>query len=201
MKLAVFGGTFNPVHVGHLQVAKNVLRAGLVERVRFVPARVPPHKGGADLAPGADRLAMLRLAIAGMPACEVSPIEIAREGPSYTADTLAEIAAGRKGEEIGFILGSDNFAQVGSWARFEALVGLCEFLVVERPGFPLEIPPPSVAEEFRARLRCRAVPGPTVAVASSTLRRALREGDDVSRWISAPVVAYIRAHRLYGSPA
>ncbi|MCC7517786.1 MAG: nicotinate (nicotinamide) nucleotide adenylyltransferase [Verrucomicrobiae bacterium] len=200
MKLAVFGGTFNPVHAGHLQVAENVLRAGLAARVRFVPAHQPPHKGGVGLALGADRLEMLRRAVEGRAACEVSAIEIERAGPSYTADTLAAISAENGGARLGFILGSDNFIQVGSWARFEALLDLCEFLVVERPGYPTVFPPPNVPSGLRARLRHRPIPGPTLDVASSDLRRRLREGRDVSRWLPAPVLAYIRAHQLYATP-
>lgn len=201
MKLAVFGGTFNPVHSGHLRVAGNLLVAGLADRVLFVPARIPPHKEDSDLARGCDRLEMLRLAIRGTPSFEASPIELAREGRSYTADTLAALAAERAGDSLHFVLGSDNFAEVGKWARFEELVLLCEFLVVERPGFPLLLPPPSVPQALRSALRHRVVPGPTLPVASSDLRRMLRAGEDVSRSLPAPVLEYIRAHRLYSPTA
>lgn len=201
MKLAVFGGTFNPVHSGHLRVAENLLGAGLADRVLFVPARLPPHKADAGLAPAEARLEMVRLAIAGMPACEASELEIGREGPSYTVDTLGALARERPGDDLGFVLGSDNFAEVGGWSRFPELLGLCEFLVVARPGHPLRAPPPSVPPAMVPRLRYRAVPGPTVRVASSELRRMLREGRDVSRWLSPPVLAYIRARKLYGTQA
>lgn len=200
MKLAVFGGTFNPVHAGHLQVVDNILRAALADRVLFMPARIPPHKADAALAPGSDRLEMVRLAIGERAACEASPLEIGREGPSYTADTLRTLASERPGDTLHFVLGSDNFAEVGKWARFEELAGLCEFLVVERPGFPLRLPPPSVPPALRARLRHRMVTGPTVPIASSDLRRMLAAGQDVSRWLPSPVLDYIRGNRLYGSP-
>lgn len=197
MKLAVFGGTFNPVHAGHLRVAENLLAAEFADRVLFVPSRVPPHKGAADLAPGADRLEMVRAAIRGFPLFEASPIEIAREGPSYTADTLAALAAERPADSLHFVLGSDNFAEVGKWVRFEDFVHRCEFLVVERPGFPLLLPPPTVPSALRAALRHRVVPGSTLPVASSDLRRMLRGGEDVSRWLPSAVHDYIRAHGLY----
>ncbi len=200
MKLAVFGGTFNPVHAGHLQVADNLLRVALADRVVFMPARIPPHKADAELAPGADRIEMVRLAIGEREACEVSSIEVGREGPSYTADTLRALASERPGDSLHFVLGSDNFSEVGKWVRFEELAGLCEFLVVERPGFPLRLPPPSVPPSLREKLSYRVVPGPTVSIASSDLRRMLRAGEDVSRWLSPRVLDYIRTRRLYGLP-
>ncbi|MFZ4694519.1 MAG: nicotinate-nucleotide adenylyltransferase [Verrucomicrobiia bacterium] len=200
MKLAVFGGTFNPVHAGHLQVADNLLRVALADRVVFMPARIPPHKADAELAPGADRIEMVRLAIGEREACEVSSIEVRREGPSYTADTLRALASERPGDSLHFVLGSDNFSEVGKWVRFEELAGLCEFLVVERPGFPLRLPPPSVPPSLREKLSYRVVPGPTVSIASSDLRRMLRAGEDVSRWLSPHVLDYIRTRRLYGLP-
>ena len=200
MKLAVFGGTFNPVHAGHLQVADNLLRVALADRVVFMPARIPPHKAEAELAPGADRIEMVRLAIGERVACEVSSLEIGREGPSYTADTLCALASERPSDSLHFVLGSDNFSEVGKWARFEELAGLCEFLVVERPGFPLRLPPPSVPPPLREKLSHRVVPGPTVSIASSDLRRMLRAGEDVSRWLSPRVLDYIRTRRLYGLP-
>jgi nicotinate-nucleotide adenylyltransferase len=200
LKLAVFGGTFNPVHAGHLQVADNLLRVALADRVVFMPASIPPHKADAALAPGADRIEMVRLAIGERETCEVSSLEIGREGPSYTADTLCALASERPSDSLHFVLGSDNFSEVGKWARFEELAGLCEFLVVERPGFPLRLPPPSVLPPLREKLRHRVVPGPTVSIASSDLRRMLRAGEDVSRWLSPRVLDYIRTRRLYDLP-
>ncbi len=144
LNIAIFGGAFNPPHQGHLLVARNALRVASLDRVLFVPSAVPPHKDDGSLAAGPDRLEMVRLAIDGDPQMEVRPIEIERGGISYSVDTALQVQRERPADRLFFIMGSDNFRDVGNWHRAGELMDLCEFLVVERPGCPVVFPPPSL---------------------------------------------------------
>ena len=173
MKIAILGGTFNPVHLGHVMIAENAASSRQLDKVLFIPCASPPHKGSDELFSGEHRLAMLHLAICSDPRFEVSPIEIERGGVSYSVDTVTQMRASHPGDRVFLIVGSDNFPDIGKWRRFDELAALCEFLVIERPGCPLRDPEiPS--------LRYSVFKGPTMAAASSDIRRMIREGKNVS---------------------
>ncbi len=190
MKIAILGGTFNPVHLGHVMIAENAVSSHHLDKVWLIPCASPPHKGCSELLPGEHRLAMLRLAIHGNPRFGVSDIEIERGGVSYSVDTVSQMRASHPGDRIFLIVGSDNLPDIGKWRRFDELASLCEFLVIERPGCPLREPKiPS--------LRYSVFKGPTMEAASSDIRRMIREGKNVSPWLSPSVYDYIRTHHLY----
>lgn len=197
MKIAILGGTFNPVHTGHLRVAENALASAGLDRVILVPCGTPPHKNAGELAGGSHRLAMLRLAIAGNPRLETSDCEIVRGGVSYSVDTVAELRRRSPDDRFSLIVGSDNFHEIGTWRRFGELVTLCDFLVIERPGCPLRLPPASVPAAQLPLLRFEVFQGPTVEIASSGIRDRIREGKNVSPWLAPSVYDYIRQHHLY----
>jgi nicotinate-nucleotide adenylyltransferase len=205
-RVGVLGGTFDPVHYGHLAIAEQVREALALDRVLFVPAALPPHKLDEEVAPAADRAAMVELAIAGNPAFAMSEIELRRVGPSYTSDTLASLAdeAARQGvaRELFFILSVEALAGIGTWHEPRRVLELARLAVVPRPGAPL----PS-SSELEAMLPGgaasldRAVCVETVPLANSAsdVRARVARGGSIRYLVPPAVEAYIRDHRLYRS--
>ncbi|UEN99413.1 nicotinate-nucleotide adenylyltransferase [Acidiferrobacter thiooxydans] len=201
--LGVFGGTFDPVHRGHVAVACALMRALPLSRIVFVPAARPPHRP-TPFADAHHRLAMLRLALAGDPRFDIDEVEYEREGPSYMVDTLATLRA-RHGRPLALILGADAFAGLPAWHRWRRILGLAHIIIVSRPGFDDRLPewvrPRLVrcgadlldADHGRA-LRFTASARPESATA---LRQALADGIAPEAWLPPGVPAYIEAHGLY----
>jgi nicotinate-nucleotide adenylyltransferase len=195
-RIGVLGGTFDPVHNGHLSIA-NALRAALdLERVVWVPAGRPPHKTGQIVSRDRDRLAMLELALAGSATDEISTIDIDRAGPSYTADTL-EILAERFGPaRLFFLMGEDSLRDLPTWHDPERLLRVAELAVAARPGVDANLG--SVARQVPAvQQRVHVVPTEEIAISSSEIRRRARENQSIQGLVPAPVEAYIRDHGLY----
>lgn len=170
MRIGVFGGTFDPPHVGHLIVASDVCDALELDRMIFVPAADPPHKRGRVTASAEARLRMVRAAIAGDPRFEVDDLELRREGASYTVDTLRELTRRHPEAEFFFLVGADQVRQLGSWREPEEIARLACLAVVHRGGEPPEV---------EARLRHRVVPVTRVDLSSTDIRARLREGRTV----------------------
>lgn len=186
MKVGFLGGTFDPIHLGHLRAAETA-REGLgLERVAFVPAGVPPHRG-APLASALDRYAMTALATACQPAFVASDMELRREGPSYTVDTLRAWRCARPHDELVLLLGSDAFADMSGWREVEALRSLCEVAVLARPGD---------ARETGDATTLRVV-GPALDLSSSEIRSRLAEGRSVRYLVPEAVADYITKRGLY----
>jgi nicotinate-nucleotide adenylyltransferase len=194
----VFGGTFDPIHLGHLAAAEEAReQLGLV-KVLFVPSGQPPHKPAAGLSAAAHRYAMTELAVAGNPHFAVSRVEIDRPGPSYTVDTLRLLEGELPEAELYFITGADMLFELSSWKDPDVLLADYHFVAVTRPGWNLrELPPAVRALQARYRERLHIVAAPGVAVSSTELRRRLRRGRSVRYLIPAAVIDYIAAHRLY----
>jgi len=211
----VFGGSFNPIHFGHLLAADEVLEALALDSVLFVPAGSPPHKPASELAPAAHRLEMTRRAVAGHPCFEVSDIEVARRGPSFTVDTLRQLA-GRG--ELFLLLGSESFLDLLSWREPREVAGLARLVVVPRHGTAFDPKAPAAqkvlkelglpgfvgADEDGSRRAAAGAPGGPIVVdavslplSGSELRRRAREGRSLAYRMPDTVVAYIRQHRLY----
>ncbi len=195
-RTAVFGGSFNPIHFGHLVLADDVLEALALDRVVFVPASIPPHKSTADLAPAADRYEMVRLATAGHPRFEVSDIELRRAGPSYTVDTLA--ALGVPAAELFLIVGSETFLDLLTWREPRRIARLARLVVVPRVDSAFD--PESAAAQKVAREIAQeplVVYATSLPISASDLRRRVREGRSIAYRLPASVAAYIRTHGLY----
>lgn len=186
----MFGGTFNPVHLGHLRAAEEVREALSLDRVLFVPARVPPHKGGEPVAPAEVRLELVARAVEGNPGFGVSDAELRREGPSYSVDTLAQMGgAAGPGGELWFLMGADAYREVHTWHRYEDLFGLANVAVMRRPPEDGPLPPPlGMAERFRPSAggfrhgsgrEVRFVDITLLDVSSTQVRRALARGRSV----------------------
>ena len=189
----LLGGSFDPVHNGHLAMVDHVLAHGLVDHVVVVPARLSPHKD-ADGAPIADRLAMVALAFAGRKRVTVDPRETTRDGPSYTVDTLRALAAEHPGDGWRLIIGADNLPGLPRWREAPAILALAEVVVLPRGGAEPRIP------EGLDPARFRLASGFDEPVSSTGIRAMLAAGDLPARDLPAAVAAHIRAHGLYGLP-
>ncbi|HEX3178604.1 MAG TPA: nicotinate-nucleotide adenylyltransferase [Methylomirabilota bacterium] len=211
-RTAVFGGSFNPIHYGHLLLADDLLEILGLDRVLFVPAKHPPHKDPTRLAPAEDRLAMVRLATAGRRGFEVSDIELTRPGPSYTIDTLAALA--RPGETLYLIVGSETFLDLLSWREPRRVAQLARLVIVPRVGSPFDAdsePAQKVLRELGVeggfthvdgdgRVPARGVivsRAASMPISASELRRRVREGRSLAFRLPPAVAQYIADHHLY----
>jgi nicotinate-nucleotide adenylyltransferase len=198
--VGILGGTFDPIHLGHLLIAEEA-REGLgLERVLLVPAAAPPHKPGGMATPAVHRLAMAELAIAGNPSFFVSRLEMDRGGPSWTVDTLAALAADGI-EQPWFIMSAEALAGFPVWREPDRILGLCRLAVVPRGGYePLD--EAWVAVRFPGREdRVRFLAGPLLPISGSVVRRRAAAGRSVRYLVPDAVAAYIADHRLYTDPA
>ena len=187
MRLAIFGGTFDPIHNAHLAVAREAAARFELDRVWLVPAERPPHKHGVTHAPYADRLHMVELACRDEPGLEASSLEQGTVS-SYSIDTIEKVRARlAPGDQLFFLIGADAFAEIESWRRWRDVVRAVEFIVVSRPGHRYDIPPEAAVH----RLETVDLP-----VSSSEIRRKLAAGDDRVD-VPPPVLEYIRARGLY----
>lgn len=219
--VGVYGGTFNPIHVGHLRAAEEAAEALGLARVLFVPSAVPPHKAeGADdaIAPGAERLAWVQLAIADNPRFAADAVEVERGGTSYLVDTLRALRArlAAAGDEPVFLVGSDAFAEMGAWRAPRELLALAHFAVIARPPLragrladwlPAEVRDlVSLAPDGRsgrhrdAGTWLRVVEIAGFDVSASDLRRRLREGRSVRYLLPEPIRAAVLASGIYRAP-
>jgi len=193
--LGVMGGTFDPVHLGHLAVAEEAREVLDLERILFVPAGQPPHKPAGEVISVEHRLAMVELAIADNPAFELSRLEVDRPGPSYTVDTLEELAAG--GDRLTVILSAETFAELPTWHEPERLFDAARVAVAPRWGYPAP-DPDWLAATFPGReSRVSYLEGPRLGVSSTALRARVAAGRSIRYLVPAPVAAYIAANNLY----
>jgi len=198
----VFGGSFDPVHNGHLGLAQAVVDAGLADEVLFVPARRPPHKQGRSLSDGHHRLEMIRLAIENCPAFSVSDIELERsEGLSFTFDTLSVLRQVFPEHGLLFLLGMDSLRDLHSWHRAGELVRHFDFIVYPRPGVSC----PSLAEltdRYGTRMGRKLLAAvkadlPQFPWSATEVREACAQNRDLNRFCPEPVCRYIQTHGLY----
>ena len=191
-RLGVLGGTFDPVHVGHLVAAVDVRHALGLDRMLMVVANRPWQKGHRRLAPAEDRLAVLEAALAGTPGIEASGIELDRPGDTVTADTLEQLAAEDPARELFLVMGADVAADLHTWRRGEVCGRLATLVVVNRAGTPG--PDPAV---LGAGWRVRHVEIPALAVSSSEVRERIASGRPVDFLLPRPAIDLIRARGLY----
>jgi nicotinate-nucleotide adenylyltransferase len=200
MRLGLFGGSFDPVHFGHLILAEFCRENARLDQILFVPAAMPPHKQGLALSPDADRLAMLNLAVAGHESFVVSRLEVDRGGVSYTVETLNAAAHERPDAELFLLMGADMLADLPNWREPAEILRLATPLVVRRagqsdPDFACLAPflPPKRLSELRRQV----VPMPLIEISSSDLRRRVAAGQSIRFQTPRAVEEYIRTHNLY----
>jgi nicotinate-nucleotide adenylyltransferase len=202
MKLGIYGGSFNPIHNGHLILAESVRDALGLQKVIFVPARIPPHKANQELAGPEHRAAMVRQAMYANPRFVMSDIELQREGPSFTIDTIRALRKEHPGDDFFFIIGADTVSELSLWKEIEVLGQLCTIVTGARPGFSAEVfdslegklPP-----EFLRSLREHYVETPLIQISSSTIRQRVREGRSIRHLVPPGVLDHIRTCDLYRS--
>ena len=209
MRLGLIGGTFDPIHNGHLAAAAAAQRTLALDRLRFIPSARPPHRTDTPRASEYHRMQMVTLAVADTPGWEISDLEIAREGPSYTYDTLVTIAQADHlaPAEMFFITGADAFADIATWHRYPDVLDQANFAVVARPGTTLETlrrrvpqlaarmttPQAPVGNEPRIILLAAQTPN----LSSTEIRQRVKRGESIDGLVPAAVAAYIDQNLLY----
>jgi nicotinate-nucleotide adenylyltransferase len=220
MRTGLLGGTFNPIHNCHLQIALEILERFPLDQILFIPSGIPPHKVEPDIPSGAHRLEMTRLALLPYPRLEVSDIEVRRSGPSYSVDTLRVLLPKLEGE-VFFILGVDAFLGIESWKEPEHLLTLCHFIIVSRPEHPFsslgQIPlidpvDPVLLKKIdageidRLTLTPPSIPGAKTLtffkvrpclMSATDVRKRLREGIELKNFLPEAVQSYIMDNNLY----
>lgn len=212
--LGILGGTFDPIHYGHLRLAEELADALKLAEVRLIPGGTPPHRAAPATA-ATHRLAMAALAIVGNARFAVDAREVRRSGPGYTYDTLAELRAEEGAQRpLVLLLGADAFLELATWHRWHELFGLAHVVVAHRPGFPIETwpdrMPQPLAREYEKRLLKQALniytkpaggiaalPIAALDISATMIRRALADGESPRYLLPDPVLDYIRANNLY----
>ncbi|UCC40982.1 MAG: nicotinate-nucleotide adenylyltransferase [Candidatus Aminicenantes bacterium] len=213
-RIGLFGGTFNPIHRGHLRAAETVQKRLLLDKILFIPSYIPPHKESVEIASPFHRLKMVELTLESYPKFLPSSIEIEARGKSYSIITLNKIKKLYPEASIFFILGIDAFLEIDTWKDHEDVLTRCFFVVISRPGYELK-----KAKEFlKGKYKERVVELPktgaegnelpltagifflaidAIDVASTAIREKIRKGDSIKNLVSEPVEAYIRKNRIY----
>lgn len=191
MNIGIFGGTFDPPHIGHLIVAETIQEQLALEMVLFMPAYLPPHKQEGAFASPAHRLRMLQLAIAANPHFKVSDVEIRRGGKSYTIDTLRTLRGLYPGDKLFLIIGTDNLQIFPTWREPEEVLKTSSVVVIDRPGTDRS----TIDNEFVKHVRFVQVP--TIEISGTDVRRRIREGKTIRYLVPDSVGAYIEDNKLY----
>jgi nicotinate-nucleotide adenylyltransferase len=196
VRSGILGGTFDPIHLGHLAAAKAAMECAHLDRVLLVPSAQPPHRGAAQ-APAEDRLAMSRLAVDADTLLEVSDVEVKRGGKSYTVDTLRELHRSFPDDELFLILGWDAARLFRTWHEPEAVSTLASIVIVGRPGMslPTTTDLKAVGMDPNRVVMCLL---PTPDISGSELRRAIAAGKSVAGKVPSAVERYIAEHHVYG---
>lgn len=195
MKTLCLGGSFNPIHHGHLICARAVMERAGYAQVMLIPSSQPPHKPAhANLAPAADRMRMCQLAVHNSATFTVDDLELQRPGPSYTIDTAQELKQARGWPEVHWLIGADMLNYLPKWHRATELVQQVHFIVMARPGFEFDWP--NLPPEYQ-HLRERVVEAPRIDISSTQIRERVRAGLPIDYLTPPAVVQHVRDNRLY----
>jgi nicotinate-nucleotide adenylyltransferase len=203
MRLGLLGGSFDPIHYGHLLLAESCREQCGLDEVWFLPAATPPHKQDRSLTPAAERIEMLELAIGGQGTFRVCRAEVDRGGVSYTVDTLAKLTAEDKSRQLFFLLGADSLDDLPHWREPARICELATIVVVGRPGAPTPnyaVLAPLVSAARLDDIRRHQVEMPPLGLSSSDIRQRVAAGRSIRYRTPRAVEAYIEAHNLYRTP-
>lgn len=190
IRVGILGGTFDPIHNGHLEAADAARRELTLDRIMLLPARTPPHRSAEPRASAFHRFAMAALAATTKPGMEVSDLELHRDGPSYTSITLQQLhAEGYKPSQLFFILGADAYAEIATWHDYPRLLDFSNFVVVSRPGISMS--------HITSSPRMFFVAADTPDISSTEIRRRVSAGESIDGLVPSIVADHIRRHRLY----
>lgn len=212
--IGLFGGTFDPIHLGHLRAAAEVRRRARLDRILFIPSFLPPHKKSGTVASAADRLRMVELACCWRKGFEASPVEVEAGEKSYSILTLRKIRALASGARLFFILGVDAFLDIGTWREYQRVLQECYFIVMGRPGFELDrardvlegklrdsigplVTGAGAAGPLPPQTRIFLLPIRALNISSTAIRERVRCGETLDGFVPGAVDAYIREHQLY----
>jgi nicotinate-nucleotide adenylyltransferase len=213
-RIGIFGGTFNPIHLGHVKAAVEVQNIFALDKVLFIPSHIPPHKGSSDMAAPLHRLEMVKLAIASYPQFIPSAMEIEADGKSYSILTLSKLKKRYPDAWIFFILGIDAFLEIDTWRDYKKVLEQCHFIVISRPGYHLEDAKNVLGGKHKTRMqwvsdserikeevfeRCRIflLSIPTLDLSSCEVRRRIKHRESIAGQVAEPVEAYINKNKLY----
>lgn len=197
-RIGIMGGTFNPIHMGHLIMAENAYEQYRLDEVIFLPSKNPPHKRSADLVKEEDRKKMISLAIDGNSHFSMSTLEFEREGKTYTIDTMEILRKENPSNEYFFLIGADSLYNLESWHRSEDLMGMTSFLVATRDQYSykeMNVFAESLKEKYGADIAFLNTP--TIEIASRELREKVRLKKSITYYVPERVREYIRTHKLY----
>lgn len=213
-RIGIFGGTFNPIHRGHVKAALEVLKIFLLDRILLIPSYIPPHKGVPDIASPSNRLHMVELAVAPYPQIIPSSIEIEAKGKSYSILTLAKLKKQFPDSLVFFILGVDAFLEIDTWREYEKVLEQCHFIVISRPGYDLEEAKKVLGVNYTERIiqdfdsanlenivlqsyKIFLHSIPSLDIASKDIRRKVKMGESIADLVAEPVGKYISSNKLY----
>ena len=213
-RIGIFGGTFNPIHMGHLKVAETVQRSFHLHKILFIPSYIPPHKESSDIASASYRLKMVELALATYPQFIPSSIEIKAKGKSYSILTLKRLKILYPQALIFFVLGIDAFLEIDTWKEYRKILAQCFFIIVSRPGYRLEDAKSVLEEDYRERMvkvseqeriredmlqmyRLFLLSMNSLDIASTEIREKIRKGESVRGLVPGAVERYIWERHLY----
>ncbi len=197
-RIGVFGGTFDPIHLGHLIIAEQCRHSLHLDAVWFVPAGDPPHKPDQALSPAAERVTMLELALAGRECFAIDFVDLERAGPSYTVDTLARLRLAHPDSEFAFIMGADSLMELHTWREPERIVALSEIAVARRPNVAID-ETLAISRVPGLRGRLHIVDVPLIGISSRDLRRRVAAGEPIAFQVPDEVERHIRRQGLYRS--
>jgi nicotinate-nucleotide adenylyltransferase len=198
MRLGLLGGTFDPIHYGHLLLAERCREECELDRVWFLPAGQPPHKSAEGISPGPQRAEMVEFAIAGHPQFEVNRMELGRAGRSFTVDTLREVRAEDPSRELFFLIGADSLADLPTWRDPPGIIKLATIVAVNRGDRPLpdlNMLRRTLGDSIVDRVRLVTMPG--IDLSSTDIRRRVREGRSIRFMTPRPCEVYIEQQALY----
>jgi nicotinate-nucleotide adenylyltransferase len=196
-QVALMGGTFDPVHMGHLKVAQCIYDELHFEKIVFLPAAIPPHKVGRDCASATDRLAMLRLALAKYPYFRLDEMEIKKGGLSYTFETISAIRKKHPNDDVYFLIGADSLVQLDTWYHSKELIDEVKFVVAKRPGYKPDME--KLEYQFGPGFMDKLIFVNTVSmnISSTKIRERVRQGKKITGLVTPEVEQYILEHQLY----
>lgn len=198
MKIGIFGGTFNPIHQGHL-IGNEYIRQELgLDKIIFMPASQPPHKEGQPIVDGQKRLFMLDLALEGNPYFDISTIELDREGRSYTIDSIRQLKKQYPNDQLYLIIGADSFLNIETWRKPDQIMAEVQLIILDRPSQRKQ----EIAEKIENFQRdygnkIISIPTPLIEISSSMIRERIRVGKSIKYLLPKRVEEYIKAEKLY----
>ena len=193
MNTCLFGGTFDPPHIGHLIIAESILSDLDIDKIIFIPSSIPPHKPLHSYSSASSRVEMLQISIKGTPAFQISDIELNRPGASYSVDTIKQIKSqmSLSKEELYFVIGSDSLVEFQTWKNPHEILSLAQVIIAPRPLFTKDMVKPEFLEQVQF------LDTPQIDISSSMIRERVREKKSIRYYVIPEVLEYIQEKRLY----